>query len=171
MIVEIYPLEKVVIDKHTIPFGMNKEHVEAEIGKGELVDDRYYYFDSEMVIDYKDNKVEFIEFLGGIDGEIHPNIYGVSGFDIFADELLEVLEKNNNGEVDDSEQGYSYAFVNISVGIYREITPDDVTEMIEEMKSEGILIDDNEDIKEEIRRANHWMTIGAGRKGYYNQEK
>lgn len=123
-----------------------------------------------MAIDYgDDNTVEFIEFLGGIDGSLHPVIYGVSAFDTAADELADLLRQKNGGEIDDSEQGYSLCFLNISVGVYREIRPSDVTEMIEEMQSDGIPVENNEDIASEMRRADHWATIGVGVAGYYRR--
>jgi len=168
MNVEIFPLEKVVIDGISIYLGMDQSAVEAAIGKGRLAGDRYYYCDNDMAIDYSDDKtVEFIEFLGGIDGSLHPVIYGVSAFDTFADELTDLLRQKNNGEIDDSEEGYSFAFLNISVGIYRETKPSDVMEMIEEMKADGIPTEDNEDVVAEMRKANHWDTIGVGVAGYY----
>ena len=64
--IEIYPLEKVVIDGIPVYLGMEQAAVEAAIGKGKLAGKRYYYYDSDMAIDYDENKkVEFIEFLGG----------------------------------------------------------------------------------------------------------
>ena len=170
MKIEIYPLEKIVVDGVSIYLGMDQSDVETAIGKGQLVGKRYYYYDSDMAIDYSENKtVEFIEFLGGIDGSLHPAIYGVSAFDIHADELSDLLRQKNDGEIDDSEQGYSFAFLNISVGVYRERRPADVVEMIEEMKADGIPTEGNADIAEEMRKADHWATIGVGVAGYYQR--
>ena len=169
MNVEIYPLEKVVIDGVSVCLGMEQSAVEAAIGKGSLTGERCYYYDNELAIDYDDdNRIEFIEFLSGVDGSLRPMIYGVSVYDTPADELTALLRQKNDGEVDDSEEGYSYAFLNISVGVYREIRPQDVAEMIEEMKADGIPTDDNVDLAADIRRANHWATIGIGVAGYYD---
>ena len=53
---------------------MERSLVEALIGRGTLVAQRYYYFQSEMAIAYdKEERVEFIEFLGGPDGLVAPN--------------------------------------------------------------------------------------------------
>ena len=168
MNIEIYPLEKVVVDGVSIYLEMDQSAVETAIGKGQLAGKRYYYYDNNMAIDYSDdNTVEFIEFLGGIDGPVHPVIYGVSAFDAPADELTKLLRQKNDGEIDDSEQGYSYAFLNISVGVYRETRPSDGMEMIEEMKADGVSAGDNENVAEEMGKANHWATIGVGVTGYY----
>ena len=172
MNIEIFPLEKIVIDGVSIYLGMDQSAVERAIGKGqyEPVRNRYYYYGTEMAIDYSENNtVEFIEFLGGIDGSVHPVIYGVSAFDTPADELADLLRQKNGGEIDDSEKGYSFAFLNISVGIYRERLLSDVMEMIEEMKADGIPTEDNEDVAEEMRKANHWASIGVGVAGYYQR--
>ncbi len=170
MSIEIYPLEKIVVNDISIYLGMSQSAVETAIGKGQFVGKRYYYYDNEMTIDYSNDKtVEFIEFLGGIDGSLHPVIYGVSAFDTLADELTDLLRQKNDGEINDSEQGYSFSFLNISVGVYREIRPSDVMEMIEEMKADGIPTENNEDVELEMRKANHWATIGVGVAGYYQQ--
>lgn len=170
MKIEIIPLEKVVIDGVSVGFGMERAAVEAAIGCGEQVGQRCYYYNSEMAVDYDaDDRVEFIEFLGGIDGELRPAIYGVSAFDAPADELTALLEQKNDGEVDDSEAVYAYTYLEISVGVYRETTPADVLEMIEQMQSDGIDAENNEDVQADRRRAGHWATIGVGVAGYYRR--
>lgn len=167
MNIDIDPLDKVVIDGVSVCLGMEQTAVEAVIGKGQFIGNRYYYYNNDMAIDYKDGKVEFIEFLGGIDGSLHPRIYGVSAFDTPAEELIKILKQKNDGQVDDSEQGYSFAFLNIGVGVYRELRPSDVAQMIEEMKADGISTENNEDVAKEMRKADHWSTIGIGAAGYY----
>jgi len=161
----LYPLDKAVIGDKNICLGMDKSSVFNMLGKGESFDEkRYYYFNSELAVDFDDkNKVEFIELLGGIDGELQPMIYDVSAFKENADDLLEILKKFNNGEIDDSENGYSYGFFEISVGIYREFLPEEV---IEDAKNNNMSLDD-EDVMEDLRKALHWATIGIGVKNYY----
>lgn len=168
MTIEIYPLDKVVIDGVAICLGMEQSAVEAAIGKGQLIGKRCYYFNSEMAIDYRNNKVEFIEFLSGVDGVLKPAIYGVSAFETQANDLFEVLKEQNNGVIGDTENGYSYQFQNISVGVYREAVPEGIKEMIEEAASFGEPMSDNE-IEYEMKRANHWATIGVGVVGYYQR--
>ena len=50
MNVEIYPLDKIVMDGVVIRLGMERSAVESAIGKGQLVGKRCYYFNSEMAI-------------------------------------------------------------------------------------------------------------------------
>ena len=169
MSIELFPLEKVVIDDVTLYFGMSITDVEATIGKGQFVGGRYYYHESELAINYdSDNKIEFMEFLGGIDGVLKPTIYGISVFDVGADKLVELLKQRNNGEIGDKERGYSYTFLNISVGLYREAIPESVSEMIAEAESFGNPLT-AEEIAYETKRAEHWATIGVGVPGYYQR--
>lgn len=95
-------------------------------------------------------------------------IYGVSAFDINSAELVDVLKINNNGEICDDENGYSYQFSNISIGVYREALPDEITKMIEEAKSDGNPMSDDE-VEYEMKRANYWATIGCGSVVYYQR--
>lgn len=65
MHIEIYPLEKVKIDTAEIYLEMEKSALEAAIGKGQLLGNRYYYYNCEMAVDYgPDMRVRFIELLG-----------------------------------------------------------------------------------------------------------
>lgn len=169
MNIEIIPLDKVLIDGATVCLGMERSAVEAAIGKGQLIGKRYYYFNNEMAIDYNNNKAEFIEFLCGGDGMLKPVIYGASAFETQADDLLEILKEQNNGTICDTENGYSYEFWSISVGIYREAVPEEVEEMIEEAASSGNPMSDDE-IQYEMKRADYWATIGIGIAGYYTHQ-
>ena len=118
----LYPLDKIVFEDNTeIKLGMSKNDVVAILGQGETYNDlRYYYHDSELAVDFsKDTgKVEFIEFLGGSEGNYQPEIYGVKAFQTDADELMQILAEKNDGDIDSEEDAVSY--LEISVGIYRE---------------------------------------------------
>lgn len=126
-----------------------------------------YYFQNELRFDFdKNDKLQYIEFLAGIDGQIQPKIYDVCAFQTGADDLFALLCTKNDGEIDDSEHGYSYGFPNISVGIFRPRTPEAVEDMIEDAKEDGEPMDE-EDIAFEMRKAAHWATIGIGIADYY----
>ena len=144
------------------------ENVSGAISVGTEVSISKKNISYELAIDYNKNDiVDFIEFLGGAEGSLQPTIYGVSAFGSDAEEVTELLKQKNDGEITDTEQGYFYSFSNISVGVYREIRPSDILEMIEAMKADGIPTEDNEDLATDMRRANHWATIGVGVDGYY----
>ena len=117
----LFPLDKVVLDDKEIKLGMKKSEVEAVLGVGKTYDGSRYYYHDELAVDYSSNDtaVEFIELLGGPDGEIQPEIYGIKAFQIDADELEQILCNHNGTDVDKSEED-SRAYRKISVGIYRE---------------------------------------------------
>lgn len=99
---------------------------------------------------------------------LKPTIYGISAFEAQANTLYEVLKEKNNGTIIDVENGYSYSFQNISVGVYREAVPNEIEEMVEEAASYGNPMTD-EEIQYEMKRANHWSTIGIGIANYYQR--
>ena len=148
MRVEVFPLEKITIDNKEIMLGMNINEVQKLIGIPDRVfsncdgeSGRHYYFDSELVLDFDESGLlEFIEFLGGIDGNLRPYLYGVSAFETSADELLKMIMEQDD-EVDDSEADYCYCFLNVSIGLWRQ---------------------DNQN--------KHWDTIGIGVDKYYRYE-
>lgn len=168
--IEIIPLVGIVINNRQIKLGASESDVRAVLGKPDSTGKHsLYYYENELRFDLDGNGgVEFIEFLGGIDGELQPIVYGDPAFKTDADELFDALKARNSGSIDDSEAEYSYAFLEISVGISREITPYDVQEMMADAQVGKERVSE-EDIDEEMFRASHWATIGIGVKDYYKR--
>lgn len=167
--IEIRPLDGIVINDTEIKLGASEGDVRAVLGEPSSKGKNSLYFcGNELRFDFNNGGVEFIEFLGGLDGELQPTVYDVPAFQTNADELFEILKQRNNGSIDDSEAEYSYGFLEISVGIYREITPYDVQEMVADSHVGNGTVSD-EDIDEEMRRAEHWGTIGIGVPNYYKR--
>lgn len=166
--IEIIPLTGISTGNKTVSLADSKANVEAALGKPYGIQkNSLYYFGNELRIDF-DNQglVEFIEFLGGIDGTLQPQIYGMDAFQADADVLYAVLKEKNDGDIGDNENGYSYSFLNISVGIWRQSIPENVQEMIAEATENGYSMSE-EDIAYETKLAAHWATIGIGVKNYY----
>lgn len=164
----IKPLDGVYWEDKCLRLGDNREKVMNTFEKKFPLDGSYFCFGNELRIDFDSNDcVEFIEFIAGADGHLKPMIYNVSVFDVLADQLYEILAEYNKGHIVDNEYGYSYGFLNISVGLYRERTPESVEEMIQEMKEDGENNWDNINIEVEKKKANYWATIGIGKEDYY----
>ena len=165
----LLPLEGMDYNGCSLRFG-DREDAAARV-LGEPVarrGGRCYYCDHELALDFDSRgELEFIEFLGGVEGSLHPTIYGEDIFAADADELLSVLLERNGDDVDDSEAGYSYALRGLSIGLYREITPEDVNAMLREMLNVDLTQLGGLDIEQEQRKARHWATVGLGRPGYY----
>ncbi|MBR4889558.1 MAG: hypothetical protein IKU17_10480 [Clostridia bacterium] len=156
----VQPLKGLEWNGRLLPFGASRDEAMALLGTAEVVRGSYYYFNSELRIDFDaDGKAEFMEFLGGPDGMLRPELYGANVFESDAEELSALLKAKNGGEIIDAENGYSYAFPAISVGVYRESTPADIADM------EGMV--PAEEFEFEKRRAFRWATLGFGRAGYY----
>ncbi|MDE7362454.1 MAG: hypothetical protein K2N38_11030 [Oscillospiraceae bacterium] len=163
----ILPLEGISFNGAKVRLGASESEVKAVLGEPErVINGSLYYFGNELRFDPGENGVEFIEFLGGADGALQPTIYGVPAFKTGADELYALLAEKNDGGIDDHENGYSYAFLTLSVGVYRESIPESVEEMITEAESEGFPMS-AEDIAEERKKAAYWAAIGIGCAGYY----
>jgi len=170
MNIELLPLKGIVLHGVPLQFGMEQSAVEAVIGPGQPAGTRVYYLHGELAIDYNaDHRMEFIEFLGGIDGKLCPVLDGISIFDADAEEVYRLLKQKDGGEIPDPERGHFHPFSRHSMGIYRELTPEDVREMVAEMEADGIPTDNNSDLAADQRRAGHWATIGLGIAGYYDR--
>ena len=168
MNIELFPLEKAVVDGQSIPLGTNRASVEKMLGAGEKIDNRTYYFGSDLCVEYDEAKrVSFIEVAcGDPESKVTVTIYGEDVMKVGADRILHILTEKNHGKME-NENGYSYTFFNLSVGVYREITPDDYKELIEEMKANGDPVEGNHDVEADLWKSTHWATIGIGSSDYY----
>jgi len=156
----VQPLKGLEWNGRLLPFGAARKDVEVFFGPAEAVRGSYYYFNSELRIDFDaDGKAEFMEFLGGPAGALRPFVYDADVFESDAEELCALLREKNAGAAVREENGYSYAFCGVSVGVYRESTPADIAEM------EGLV--SPEELAFEKQRAFRWATLGFGKAGYY----
>lgn len=166
--VVLYPLDRIEIDGKALRLGDSRLAAEAVLGAGDLMGNRWYYCQNQLAVEYdSQEKVKFIEFLGGIDGSLRPLLDGVSIFDGEAEEIAALLAEKNGGPPRDLENGHCLCYTAVSVGLFRERTPEDVREMEEEMRAEGIDPESSPDVADEWRMARHWSTIGMGAGGYY----
>ena len=167
--ITMLPLEGIELNGAHISFGMNRAEAEAVLGAAENVrNNRHYYLNSELALDFDgEGKLEFMEFLGGVDGELQPKLFGEDVFAADADELLAMLSERNGPDIDDDEAEYGYSLRALSIGLYREITPADVDAMLLEMGSMKLESLGGIEVEEEMKKAHHWETIGIGRENYY----
>ena len=166
--ITVLPLHGVEFDGKTVSFGQSREAVEPVLGPAQKEHrSRAYYCGGELAIDFDSaDKVNFIEFLGGAQGELVPELYGLPVFETDADQVLELL-KENGGEIVDEDGGYTVTVPTLSVGLYREITPADVEEMVRQMANMDVTHLGHVDLAAEQRRAGRWETIGIGSENYY----
>lgn len=170
--IELLPLDGIEIENvGKISLGQSKSDIENLLGQasGSTNLKQLFYDDFEFRIDLdKNDKAEFIEFIYGPSPEKSQlSIYGVDPFQIGADELVKILTEKNNGQIDDSEADFSFCFLNISVGIWRQITTTTIEESIAEMKANNEYDENKEWLEQEMAKANNFWTIGIGIKNYY----
>lgn len=123
----------------------------------------------ELRIDFDENGVSFIEFIYGPNPErTELLLYGIDPFKVGADNLVQLLTLKNDGAVDYSEAAYAYCFLNISVGVWRQATEQDIQLSIDEAKFDGTANDLILQLEDELESVKNFWTIGIGRKGYYD---
>ncbi|WP_431293329.1 hypothetical protein [Pedobacter sp. P26] len=170
--IEILPLEGIEIENiGKLYIGQAKQDIEKLLGTPSDNSNfqQLFYDQYELRIDL-DNKgnIEFIEFTyGPFPEKTALSIYGINPFEIGADKLIEILTEKNKGKIDDSEAEYCYAFFNISVGIWRQLTEKGVEESVAEMKADHEYEENKDWLNEDLQKAKNFWTIGIGVKNYY----
>jgi hypothetical protein len=171
--IEILPLEGIVIENvGKINLDISKTEILKLLGQpSEFSNKKQLFFsDYELRIDFDNNdKVEFIEFIfGPFPEKTKLSIYNIDPFQIGAEKLVDILTEKNNGKIDDSEADFSYGFLDISVGIWRDMTEKDAEETIQEMKAEKTYEENKNWLEEDLEKSKNYWTIGIGRKNYYD---
>lgn len=171
MKIEVVPLSGIFWGDKRIRLLDTLEQAEAALGAPDSVQgDSRYYFGSDLRLDFDpEGRVEFLEFLGGIDGQLQPVICGVSAFEADADTLAQLLARENAGGAEDNENGHCYLYLNCSVGIWRQRTPEDIREMVRDADAAGRPVSAWE-VEMELRLALHWTTLGIGVRDYYRRQ-
>ena len=170
--IEILPLDGIVIENiGKLSLGQSKSDIEKLFGKpSESSNLKQLFFDEyEVRIDLdKKGNAEFIEFIyGPFPEKTEVSIYGVDPFKIGAKKLTEILAEKNNGKIDDSEADYSFTFLNISVGVWRQLTEQNVEESIAEMKADNEYEENKDWLNDDLEKAKNFWTIGIGLENYY----
>ena len=170
--IKILPLDGIEIENiGKISLGQSQSEIESLLGKpsDSSNENQLYYNDYEVRIDLdKMKNAEFIEFIyGPFPEKTELSIYDVNPFQIGADQLVEILTEKNNGKVDDKEADYAFAFLNTSVGVWRQITEKNVQDDIDEMKSNNEYDENKEWLEEDMNKAKNFWTIGIGIENYY----
>jgi hypothetical protein len=172
--IEIFPLQGIEIENiGEISLGQSKSDIERLLGSSSKNSNKkhFFYDNYEFRIDLdKSERAEFIEFIyGPFPGKTQLSIYGINPFEIGANRLIKILQEENNGQTDASEADYCFAFLNISVGVWRDITEKDVEECIAEMKANNEYQENMDWLEEDLSKAKNFWTIGIGIKNYYNK--
>ena len=171
--INIFPLIGIDIENvGKVNLGLNKAEVLKRLGlPSQNSNEKQFYYDHlEFRIDFDHfDHVEFIEFIyGPFPEKTHLLLYNIDPFGIGADSLKNILSIENNGKVDESEAEFAYSFLNISVGVWRDLTPELVEESILEMKLNGEYEENKSWLLEDLEKAKNFWTIGIGIPSYYS---
>ena len=165
MKVILIPEKGVEVNGKPLLLGSSLSDAEAVLGKSEHFSDSNYYFcDADFALDFGDDgKLLYIECRSDTEAEI----YGINAFETKADKLYDILAAENGDDIDGTDDGHSYIFNKIRISIWRETTPEEVLEMIQEAEDDAEPMP--EDVKaEEMIAAEHWDTVGVFVDGYYD---
>ena len=169
--IEFNPLKGIhIAEVGTIEFGMTANEVKEVLGQPELEDDsQLFYFSEELRLDFNSQKcLEFIEIISGpYPKAIKPILYAVNPFELLANELVDLLIQKNGSDIDYSEAPECYAFRNISVGIFREVSEETIRQSIKKAKENGVYEDEKIWLLDDLEKSKHFWTIGIGLKDYY----
>jgi hypothetical protein len=128
-----------------------------------------FYTKHGFHVHYNDkDMVEFIEIMS--DMELAFELYEKNPFATAPEEICKLLSEKNNGEENLIEAPVSFMYLELSLGIFRNSTPEKYAKYIEQAK-----IDEPESFKngmpewmlDELEKTKHFQTIGLGNKGYF----
>ena len=167
----LHPLKGIEFEnKEILELGTSKNELIQRLGKASSgTDKQLFYDDLELRIDLDNSEeIEFIEFIyGPFPEKTEIELYGINPFKTDSHNLIEILTKNNTGEIDTTEEPYCYAFLESSIGVFRDSCEVDIEEMIAEMKENGDYSENEEWVLEDKEKAKYFWTIGLGKKDYY----
>ena len=165
------PLKGIELENgKVVEFGESKVELFNIIGWPSSIDDyRLFYDELELRVDLDDaENIEFIEFTyGPYPEKIEIELYVINPFKEESLNLIELLDSNNNGEIDITEEPYCYLFKESSIGVFRDACEEDVDEMITEMKEMGAYLEHEDWILQDKEKAKYFWMIGLGKKNYY----
>lgn len=169
MIIELIPLIGIIIDKiKIIELGTNKDDVIKILGKPDNIDNNsLFYFKIGLKIELDKNmKVVFLECFNDNEEDIEVRLYNVNPFKTEDETLLKILEEKNKGQIEHERQ-YNYYFLNLSLGIGRELSTSDALDMIKQAKDENIYEEMQEQLESDLKKSKYFDSIGIGIKNCY----
>lgn len=166
MVINLSFLEGIEISGEKILLEQVIKETSINLGMAEQMDGVYYYMNGSVSVhvDQK-NKIEYIEISTDEEYDVYNESQNLKNMS--RENLLKYLKEKNQNEMSEEENKHSFIFSNISVGLYYEITEEDVEEMIYESKADGVYDDMKDEIEADAQRAKRPSTIGIGKRDYY----
>jgi hypothetical protein len=169
----LHPLKGIELENgQLLELGASKADVVNTLGEAyDEMDKKLFYDDLELRVDLDDSdRVAFIEFIyGPFPENVEIELYGINPFKTDSAALIEILTDKNKGEIDTTEEPYCYAFLESSIGVFRDSCEVEVEEMITEMKANGEYAQNEAWVLSDKEKARYFWTLGLGKKDYYKQ--
>lgn len=127
----------------------------------------YYLYDNCLQIGMENGLIYDITCCIGEASMLRPIFAGKSLYNIEAEAVIELLSKELKENPVITEIGHSYTWKRADVSCWRQITPEEAQEVLEESKEDGDYEEMKEDIEKDILRAKVFDTITIGIEGSY----
>ena len=167
MNVVILPHKGVVINSSFIELGTDIKKLKIN-NNIEKHDNMYYLYDSNLQIETENNIICLITCCIDRNSIIIPIINGKSLFRSESDEVIEILNETLKENGVSTEEEHAYIWSGSDVCCWKEVTSDEVEELIIESKEDGIYQEMKADIEHDINKSKYFDTISIGKRGYYD---
>lgn len=158
MNIQIIEKYGVVVKNKEIKLGQEVEIVMSQLEEGEVFNDTYYFYDSNLAIFSERGLISYIELRGGQDSDICAMFHGVDLFQCEKKKALEILETNNRAALKQDEM--EYIAENLGITVSSGISKEEVDELERLAKKDGVYEKMLEDINKERYRSEHLEIIG-----------
>ena len=151
-------------------FGQNLQDVVALLGKPDSGEtERLYYHGLGLRVDLdRAGGVEFMEFFRPENGDYQLSLYGIDPLALPAAQLIALLAEKDPAGIDDEEAPFSYAYRNLSIGVWRDFAEEHVLADIAQMRENGEDADADADwVQEDLEKSRYFWTVGIGKPDYY----
>ncbi len=145
------------LDNNTILLGGYISDVLNIIEAEDIIDDCYYFFESNLSITVEDNRISYIEISNDDNYDLNVFIDDIDVFSVERNELINYLTEKN-GEDLIHEVG-TLSAKNIGISVDEGLSQADIDELIEDAKNEGNIDEMMDSIKGDIKRMEHISCI------------
>ena len=159
MNIQIIEKYGIVVENKEIKLGQEAGTLMYQLEEGEIFDDTYYFYNSNLAIYSEHGLINYIELRGGEDSDICGIFHGVDLFQCSKKRVLELLTDQNGEPL--KQEGTEYVAENLGITVSSGISEEDVDDLERSAKQDGVYEEMLEDIKKDRYRSEHIEIIGV----------
>ncbi len=150
-----------------LKFETNINEVDLNVNM-EQYEDKFYLYEGNLSIEIKDNLI--VSFTVCLDQHSPFNLLyrNINIKALNADRIISFFDDEFGEKVKYLENGHLLLWPTSDICCWREVTTDDVQELIEESKRENVYEQMKDELREAKVRSECFETITIASKGYYN---